>query len=192
MKKKNIDRALRKFRNLKTPQKKGLIVINTGDGKGKTTAAFGTVFRALGRGYRVAVVQFIKGPWNSGEVNALKKFGKKVEFHSVGEGFTWLTQDFKRDQIVAQQGWEKCLKLLREKKHDLFLFDEILYALKYRFLKEGEILRGLKHKSSKAHLILTGRSASRKLISMADLVTEMKNIKHPYKKGIIAQPGIEF
>lgn len=171
---------------------KGLLIVYTGHGKGKSTAAFGAVFRSLGRGFRVAVVQFIKGAWVSGEITALKKFGALVEYHSVGEGFTWKTQDLKRDIASAKKGWKVCLKLLRAQKHDVYLFDELVYVLKYKFLDLEEVLEGLKKKSPNAHVILTGRDAPVKLIKMADLVTEMKEIKHPFQKGIVAQPGIDF
>jgi len=190
MRKKDI--APRQFIGPTRRKRKGLLILYTGEGKGKTTAAFGAVFRSLGRGLRVAVVQFIKGKWISGEIKALEKFGEQVEFHSVGDGFTWDTQNFDQDVASAKKGWEKCIQLLRKSEHDVYLFDELIYVLKYRFLTLNEILKGLKNKDPKAHIILTGRDAPKSLIKRADLVTEMKEIKHPYQKGLIAQPGIDY
>jgi cob(I)alamin adenosyltransferase len=172
--------------------RKGLLLIYTGNGKGKTSAAMGVVFRSLGRSLRVAIVQFIKGAWVSGEIKSLEKFGSKVSYFSVGEGFTWETKSLKKDISLAKKGWKICLNLLKENKHDVYLFDELLYVLKYKFLTIEEVLRGLKLRSSQSHVILTGRDAPSSLIKKADLVTEMKEIKHPFKKGILAQPGIDY
>ncbi|MCG3203656.1 MAG: Cob(I)yrinic acid a,c-diamide adenosyltransferase [Elusimicrobia bacterium] len=187
------DVAPREFNGPTERIKKGLLIVYTGDGKGKSTAAYGTVFRSLGRGFKVAVVQFIKGPWISGEIKSLEKFGSQVEYHSVGEGFTWDTKDLKKDVASAKVGWKKCLKLLKDAKHDVYLFDEIIYVLKYKFLTLEEVLSGLNEfKPSLAHVILTGRDAPVELIEWADLVTEMKVVKHPFQKGILAQPGIDY
>ncbi len=186
------DLAPREFSGPQKRIKKGLLIIYTGYGKGKSTAAFGAVFRSLGRGFKVAVIQFIKGEGISGEVKALEKFGAQVTYASVGEGFTWNTKDLARDIATARHGWEICLQLLKEKKHNVYLFDELVYVLKYKFLPLSEIIAGLKQKDPAAHVILTGRDAPKSLLAMADLVTEMKEIKHPYKKGIIAQPGIDY
>ena len=172
---------------------KGLILVNTGDGKGKSTAAFGTALRAAGRGYKVAVVQFIKGKWKTGEEAAARKFfGKALEFFPMGEGFTWETQNFERDVQTAKRAWKKCREVLHDKEHQLVIFDEINYVLKYNFLKPEEIIAELKRKPPLKHVILTGGGAPAGLIEIADLVTEMKCIKHPYHKGIKAQPGIEY
>ncbi len=184
--------APREFSGPAPRGRKGLLIIYTGNGKGKTTAAFGAALRTLGRGHRVAVVQFIKGQWLSGELNALKKFGNQIELYPLGDGFTWNTKNWDNDVASAQKGWKKCTDLLAAHKHDLYIFDELLYVLKYRFLSVKEVTRGLSLKSRDSHVILTGRGAPRALLSMADLVTEMKEIKHPYKKGITAQPGIDF
>jgi cob(I)alamin adenosyltransferase len=167
-------------------------VIYTGDGKGKSTAAFGTVLRCLGKGYKVAVVQFIKGGWISGEIKALEKFGSQVECFTEGEGFTWDTKSLKRDVAAAEKGWKRCVQLLKAKRHRVYLFDEILYALKYKFLSVNQVIAGLSQRDPQAHVLLTGRDAPAKLIQIADLVTEMREIKHPFKKGIVAQPGIDY
>lgn len=186
------DIAPRKFNGPTNRIQKGLLIVYTGNGKGKSTAAFGAVFRSLGRGFRVAVVQFIKGKWISGEIKALESFGNKVEYHAVGEGFTWDTKDLQRDIACAEKGWAECVRLLKEGKHDVYLFDEILYVLKYRFLKEEKVLSDLAIKPPQSHLILTGRDASPAIIERADLVTEMREIKHPYNQGIVAQAGIDY
>jgi cob(I)alamin adenosyltransferase len=140
----------------------------------------------------VAVVQFIKGEWISGEVKALEKFGVQVDYHSVGEGFTWDTKSLERDVACARKGWEVCLSLLQAGKHDVYLFDELIYVLKYNFLPLSEVLSGLQRRPPLSHVILTGRDAPPELIALADLVTEMKEIKHPYRQGILAQPGIDY
>ena len=191
--KKKIDKAPRDYKVTGQYQKKGLILVHTGGGKGKSTAAFGTALRAIGRGYKVAMAQFIKGKWKTGEEEAAKKFfGKRFQIFPMGEGFTWETQNFKRDVAKAKKAWQKCLKLLHDKEHELVIFDEINYVLKYNFLDVNKVVAALKKKPSLKHVILTGNGAPEKLIEIADLVTEMKCIKHPYEKGIKAQPGIEY
>ena len=193
MTKKMQDKAPRscKRRNKKFV-KKGLILVFTGGGKGKTTAALGTAFRALGRGWNVAMVQFIKGVWKTGEAEAAKKFGERFKLYSMGEGFTWDTQNFERDVQKAEEAWEKCRGLLHDQEHSLVIFDEIIYALKYQFLDENKVIAELKKKPPLKHVLLTGGGASRKLIKIADLVTEMKCLKHPFQQGILAQPGIDY
>ncbi len=186
------DIAPREFRGPSERIRKGLLIVNTGEGKGKSTAAFGTVFRALGRGYRVAIVQFMKGPWVTGEIAALEKFGSAVEIHRIGEGFTWETKSLEKDKALARQAWDICRRLLKEGKHDLYLFDELVYVLKYQFLPEKEILEELAQRPPMSHLMVTGRDASPALIAAADLVTEMKEIKHPFRAGILAQPGVDY
>jgi cob(I)alamin adenosyltransferase len=188
----NADVAPREFSGPTDRTRRGIIAVYTGDGKGKSTAGFGAALRALGRGMDVAVVQFMKGPWVSGEFQALEKFGAHVEVHKVGEGFTWDTKDLERDKACARAGWDLCLKLLRESRHGLYLFDEILYVLKYRFLPAAEIVAGLALKPPLAHLILTGRDAPPEIVAAADLVTEMREIKHPYRSGITAQAGFDY
>ncbi|MFN0117565.1 MAG: cob(I)yrinic acid a,c-diamide adenosyltransferase [Elusimicrobiota bacterium] len=187
-----VDLAPREFNGPTERIQKGLLIIYTGNGKGKSTAAFGAVFRSLGRNFKVAVVQFIKGEWISGEIKALEKFGAQVSYFSEGEGFTWDTKDLARDIACAKRGWNRCVELLKEGKNNIFLFDEIIYVLKYKFLTLEEVIGGLKYKAPSAHVILTGRDAPQELIDMADLVTEMREIKHPYNKGITAQAGIDY
>ena len=189
---KRVDKSPRKHKEIKEFKKQGLILVNTGNGKGKSTAAFGTALRALGRGYHVAMVQFIKGKWKTGETEAAKKFGKQFQIFVMGEGFTWDTQNFEQDVKTAQKAWEKCRELLHNKEHQVVIFDEINYVLKYNFLDTADIVAELKKKPPLKHVILTGGGAPEALIEVADLVTEMKCIKHPYEKGIKAQPGIEY
>jgi cob(I)alamin adenosyltransferase len=187
------DLAPRTFQGPPERIKKGFLIIYTGNGKGKSTAAFGTVFRCLGRGYKAAVVQFIKGPWISGEIKTLEKCGDQVVFESVGDGFTWDTKDLAKDIASAKKGWETCKSLLEAGKHDVYLFDELIYVLKYKFLALEDVMVDIERlKPANAHVILTGRDAPQELIKKADLVTEMKEIKHPYNQGIIAQPGIDY
>ncbi|WP_267383090.1 cob(I)yrinic acid a,c-diamide adenosyltransferase [Cyanobacterium sp. uoEpiScrs1] len=174
-------------------KEKGLIIVNTGDGKGKTTAALGMVIRALGHGFRVAIVQFIKGSWEPAEKVALSRWGEQLEFYAMGEGFTWETQDKERDIENVQVAWEKGLSFIRNKNYQLVLLDEINFALKLGYLDVDTVLEGLSKKSITTHVILTGRGALPPLIEKADLVTEMSLIKHPFREqGVRAQPGIEF
>ena len=187
-----IDRAPRAHQVVKEFKKKGLILVNTGNGKGKTTAAFGTALRAIGRGYKVAMVQFIKGKWKTGEVEAAKEFGDRFKIFTMGEGFTWDTQNFEQDVKTARKAWEKCRELLQDKEHELVIFDEINYVMKYNFLDPAEVVEALKIKPPLKHAILTGGGAPQAIIDIADLVTEMKAVKHPYEQGIKAQPGIEY
>lgn len=172
---------------------KGLVIVNTGNGKGKTTAALGMVIRALGHGFQVAIVQFIKGAWEPGEKEVLNRWGDQVEFYAMGEGFTWETQDQERDIENVQVAWEKGLSFICNKKYRLVLLDEINVALKLGYLDVDTVLKGLSQKPFITHVILTGRGALPSLIERADLVTEMTLIKHPFKEqGVRAQAGIEF
>lgn len=174
-------------------QEKGLIIVNTGNGKGKTTAALGMVLRSLGHGFRVAVVQFIKGAWEPAEKAVLSKFADRLEFYAMGEGFTWETQDRDRDIQKAQAAWEQALTFIRNPEYQLVLLDEINVALKVGYLQVEQVLAGLAEKPTTSHIILTGRGAPAALIERADLVTEMTLIKHPFREqGIKAQPGIEY
>lgn len=174
-------------------EKKGLILVNTGDGKGKSTAAFGTALRAVGSGMKVAIVQFIKGKWKTGEDQAAQKYLKgRLQFYPMGDGFTWETKNFKKDLATAKKAWAKCVEFLHDKEHDLVVFDEINYVLKYNFLNVNEVVRELKKKPSLKHVFLTGGGAPLEILDIADLVTEMKCVKHPYHRGIKAQQGIEF
>jgi cob(I)alamin adenosyltransferase len=174
-------------------REKGLIIVNTGNGKGKTTAALGMVLRSLGHGYRVAIVQFIKGAWEPAEKAVLAKWEGQLEFQAMGEGFTWETQDKERDIQKATEAWETGLKYILNPEYQLILLDEINVALKLGYLDVGAIIEGLEKKPVNSHVILTGRGAPPELIEIADLVTEMTLIKHPFREqGIKAQPGIEF
>jgi len=186
------DKAPRAHQDVKKYTKKGLILVNTGDGKGKSTAAFGVALRSLGRGYKVAIVQFIKGKWKTGEEEALKKFSDQCVILPMGDGFTWDTQNFEKDVETAQKTWAKCKEFLHDEIHDLVIFDELNYVLKYNFLETQDIIAELKKKPELKHVIVTGNGAPQALIDAADLVTEMKSIKHPYQKGIKAQAGIEY
>ncbi len=186
------DKAPRGHKTSGEYQKKGLILVNTGDGKGKSTAAFGTAVRALGRGYKVAMVQFIKGKWKTGEEKSFKLFGDQFKHFVMGEGFTWDTQNFEQDVKTARSAWEKCKELLHDEEHQLVIFDEINYVMKYNFLPAAEIAAELKKKPALKHVFLTGGGAPEEIVELADLVTEMKCVKHPYHKGIKAQPGIEY
>ena len=172
---------------------KGLIIVNTGEGKGKTTAALGMVLRSLGHGYKVAIVQFIKGAWNPAEKAAFDRWGDQISFLALGEGFTWETQDRNRDIAKAQEAWEIAITFIHNPEIKLVLLDEINIALKLGYLQVESILTELAQKPDDSHIILTGRGAPSELISVADLVTEMKLIKHPFRsQGVKAQPGIEF
>jgi cob(I)alamin adenosyltransferase len=172
---------------------KGLIVVHTGNGKGKTTAALGMVLRSLGHGYRVAIIQFIKGAWEPAEKAALSRWSDQLTFHALGEGFTWETQNQQRDTENAQAAWQRALNYICNPEYRLVLLDEINIALKYNFLSAEEVLAGLAQKPVDTHVILTGRGAPPALIEQADLVTEMTLIKHPFRdQNIKAQPGIEF
>ena len=181
-------------------QEKGLIVVHTGNGKGKTTAALGMVLRSLGHGYRVAIVQFIKGAWEPAEKAAFQHWTSitindvpQLEFHAMGEGFTWETQDRERDIEKAKAAWETAMNFIRNPDFRLVLLDEVNIALKLGYLNVQDILAGLAQKPAESHVILTGRGAPTELIERADLVTEMTLVKHPFREqGIKAQPGIEY
>jgi cob(I)alamin adenosyltransferase len=176
---------------------KGLIIVNTGMGKGKTTAALGMVLRSLGHGYRVAIVQFIKGAWEPAEKKAFEPWSSgespQLEFHAMGEGFTWETQDRQRDIQKAQEALEKAIGFITNPEFRLVLLDEVNIALKLGYLQVEDVLAGLEQKPPESHVILTGRGAPVALIERADLVTEMTLVKHPFKEqGVKAQAGIEF
>jgi cob(I)alamin adenosyltransferase len=172
--------------------KKGLVIVNTGNGKGKSTSAFGVLLRAWGRGFRICVIQFIKaetGQW--GEIKAAKKLG--IDWFTTGDGFTWTSKDMDETIARAVNGWEIAKEKIISRNFDLVILDEFTYILQYGWLKTSEIIDWLKaSKPEDMHLIITGRDAPPALIEYADLVTEMLEVKHPYQKGIQAQPGIEF
>lgn len=172
---------------------KGLIIVHTGNGKGKTTAALGMVIRCLGHGFKVAIVQFIKGAWEPAEKKVLEQWSEQLEFYAMGEGFTWETQDRERDIALATKAWEKARQFILDPDYKLVLLDEINIALKLDYLNIDDVLSTLAEKPADSHVILTGRGAKAELIEQADLVTEMKLIKHPFLgQGIKAQAGIEY
>ena len=171
---------------------KGLLIVNTGPGKGKTTAAFGLALRMLGYGRRVGVVQFIKGAWQTGEKDAFAAFGDKVVWHTMGEGFTWETQDLKRDIAAAQAAWAKALDLMADPTISLVVLDELNIALRYDYLDLDTVVAGLSGRRPDLHVVVTGRNAKPALVEAADLVTEMGSTKHHFSAGVKAQQGIEF
>jgi cob(I)alamin adenosyltransferase len=186
-------KAIQDRRMAETVTDRGLVIVHTGAGKGKTTAALGMVLRSLGHGYRVAIVQFIKGAWEPAEKRAFEPWGSQLQFHATGEGFTWETQDKVRDKLVAQAGWEVALRYLADAEYHLVLLDEVNIALKKDYLSVDQVLAGINQRPPKTHVVLTGRNAPQELIERADLVTEMTLIKHPLKlQRIRAQAGIEF
>jgi cob(I)alamin adenosyltransferase len=171
---------------------KGLLIVHTGTGKGKSTAAFGLALRMLGRGHRVGVVQFIKGAWHSAERDALAAFGEQVSWHTMGEGFTWETQDIKRDIAAAERAWAKALELMAEPTFGLVILDELNIALRYEYLDLHAVVAALRQRRAGLHVVVTGRNAKPELTEAADLVTEMTLVKHHFAAGVKAQAGIEF
>ena len=171
---------------------KGLVIVHTGKGKGKSTAAFGMVFRSIGNGMRVGVVQFVKGRWGTGERKVLEAFPDQIELATMGEGFTWETQDRERDIAAARAAWEKGKAMIADPKLDMVLLDELNIVLRYDYLPVEEIVEVLKSKPEMKHVIITGRNARDELLEIADLVTEMEMVKHPFRSGVKAQKGIEF
>jgi cob(I)alamin adenosyltransferase len=187
------DNGTAKPKKKKNPRGKrvGLIIVHTGDGKGKTTAAIGTAFRACGVGFRVKMIQFIKGSWDYGELHSAEKL-ENFEIVPMGEGFTWETKNRERDTAIAWKTWEACREAIEKNEHDLLIFDEINNAIAYGYLDVSVVVEALKKKPKDMHIILTGRDARPELIEIADLVTEMREIKHPFNAGIYAQRGIEY
>jgi cob(I)alamin adenosyltransferase len=171
---------------------KGLLIVNTGPGKGKSTAAFGLALRMLGYGKRVGVVQFIKGAWHTGEKDAFAAFGDNVAWHTMGEGFTWETQDLKRDIAAAEAAWAKALELMADASISLIVLDEMNIALRYNYLDLDTVVAALKARREGLHVVVTGRNAKPALVEAADLVTEMGSTKHHFSAGVKAQKGIEF
>ena len=171
---------------------KGLLIVHTGTGKGKSTAAFGLALRMLGRGHLVGVVQFIKGAWHSAERDALAAFGDQVSWHTMGEGFTWETQDIKRDIAAAERAWAKALELMTDPTFGLVILDELNIALRYEYLDLHAVVAALRQRRAGLHVVVTGRNAKPELTKAADLVTEMTLVKHHFAAGVKAQPGIEF
>lgn len=171
---------------------KGLVMVHTGKGKGKSTAGFGVIFRAIGNGMKVGIVQFVKGKWETGERRVLDAFPDQVTLETMGEGFTWETQDRQRDIAAARAAWEKAKQMIMDDEHDVVLCDELNIVLRYDYLPIEEVIDVLKVKPEMKHVIITGRNAKDELIDFADLVTEMTQIKHPFRSGVKAQKGIEF
>ena len=172
--------------------KKGLVLVHTGDGKGKTTAALGLAFRAIGHGMRVLMVQFIKGSWHYGELDTARRLAPLIEIHPMGEGFTWETRNPQRDAQKAREAWEFACRKVQEEDFQILILDEINYVIDYGYLPVQEVVDWLPRRPEGLHVVLTGRNAHPALIEAADLVTEMRAIKHPFEKGISAQKGIEF
>ena len=174
--------------------KKGIIILNTGNGKGKTTAALGTAFRALGHGFKVCIIQFIKGQGNYGErITAAEKFSSdQLEWHIQGEGFTWNSKDLEKDKVTARQGFLLAKEKIISGVYDLIILDELTYLPNYNFLEVEEIVSVLKNKPDNLNIIITGRDAKQELIDIADTVTEMNAVKHAYDNGIKAIKGMEF
>ncbi|MCB1443980.1 MAG: cob(I)yrinic acid a,c-diamide adenosyltransferase [Methyloceanibacter sp.] len=171
---------------------KGLLIVHSGTGKGKSTAAFGLALRMIGRGKRVGIVQFVKGAWHTAERDALETFGDQVAWYSMGEGFTWETQDLARDIAAAERAWAKAIELMDDPSFDLVILDELNIALRYDYLPLDEVVATLKARRPNLHVIVTGRNAKPELIEAADLVTEMTLVKHHFAAGVKAQAGIEF
>ncbi len=198
----NSDAHKDKMKALQTEQRKktseatdpdrGLVLIHTGNGKGKSSSAFGVIARALGWSKKVGVVQFIKGKWITGERQFFAKFGDQLHWHTMGEGFTWDTQDKERDIAAAQAAFNRAIEMMKSGDYDLVVLDEINIAMRYEYLSVEQVLEGLKSRSDKTSVILTGRDAKQELCDYADLVTEMREVKHPFQSGIKAQRGIDF
>jgi cob(I)alamin adenosyltransferase len=171
---------------------KGLLIVHTGKGKGKSTAAWGLMLRALGRGLRIGVVQFGKGAWETGERKAIEKFGDQISWHTLGEGFTWETQDRTRDVAAAERAWDKAKELMADPSIRLVVLDELNIALRYDHLAIADVVATLQTRRPDLHVVVTGRNAKPELIEAADLVTEMTLVKHHFSAGVKAQEGIEF
>ena len=171
---------------------KGLLMVNTGHGKGKTTAALGLAMRALGHEQRVCIIQFIKGSWKYGELLSAKRFDDLLDFHVMGRGFTWKTDNIEKDQELARQAWDFAKTQIASQRYQLIILDELSYLMKFGFVETGEVVNELSGKPDDVHVMVTGRDAPKALLEAADLVTEMVEKKHPYTKGVKAQKGIEF
>src|SRR3569623_610664 len=173
-------------------EERGLLIVHTGKGKGKSTAAFGMVFRAVGHNFPVGIVQFVKGAWGTGERDVLENYSDLVTIKAMGEGFTWDTQDRQRDLAAARAAWEAAKAMIADPHYKMVLLDELNIVLRYEYLPLAEVLEVLRNKPRALHVIVTGRNAKDALVKIADLVTEMTEIKHPFRSGVKAQPGIEF
>ena len=176
----------------KADKEKGVIVITTGNGKGKSSSGFGMVARALGHGMKVGIVQFIKGAMSTGEESFFRRFPDEVEYHVMGDGFTWNTQDREQDVKTATLAWEKAKRMLSDERYDLILLDELNIVLKYQYLPIDDVINDLQDRPEMQHVVITGRAAKDELIEIADTVTEMKDVKHAFRSGIKAQKGVEL
>ena len=171
---------------------KGLLIVHTGKGKGKSTAALGMVMRAIGHGFKVGIVQFVKGKWETGERVVLERFADQVTINTMGEGFTWETQSRERDIAAARAAWDQAVALIQDPEIKMVLLDELNIVLRYDYLPLEEVLTVLRDKPEGKHVIVTGRNAKDELLEIADLVTEMTMVKHPFREGVKAQAGVEF
>lgn len=173
-------------------EERGLVIVHTGKGKGKTTAAMGMALRCIGHGLKVGIVQFVKGAWNTGERRALEQFGDLVAFKAMGEGFTWETQDRARDIAAAEAALRAAGEMIRDPSFRMVILDELNIVLRYDYLPVQAVLALLDEKPDATHVVITGRNAKDEIVARADLVTEMTLVKHPFAAGVKAQPGIEF
>ncbi|MEZ8824952.1 cob(I)yrinic acid a,c-diamide adenosyltransferase [Vibrio sp. 10N.261.55.A7] len=171
-------------------EEKGLLLVITGNGKGKSTSGFGTIARAVGHGFNCSVAQFIKGTWDNGEKNLLEKLG--VEFQVMATGFTWETQDKTADTLAAQKVWQECKRMLKDESIDVILFDELTYMVSYGYIELDEVLEALSNRPKMQSVIITGRGAHRSLIELADTVSEVKNVKHAFESGVKALKGVDW
>jgi cob(I)alamin adenosyltransferase len=171
---------------------KGLLIVHTGKGKGKSTAALGMVMRAIGHGFKIGIVQFVKGKWETGERVVLERFADQVTINTMGEGFTWETQSRERDIAAARAAWTQAVSLIQNPEIKMVLLDELNIVLRYDYLPLEEVLEVLRDKPEDKHVIVTGRNAKDELLEIADLVTEMTMVKHPFREGVKAQAGVEF
>jgi cob(I)alamin adenosyltransferase len=174
------------------PKRKGLVVVNTGDGKGKTTAALGLAFRALGHRMRVVVIQFIKGQWTPGEVKAARRLAPELEIQALGDGFTWVTKNPEQDRATTREIWSLAVEKILSGTYDLVILDEVNIAMKHGHLAPDEVIAVLRQRGSLVHVVLTGRGAPPEIVEFADLVSEIRAVKHPFRQGVRAQKGIEF
>jgi cob(I)alamin adenosyltransferase len=172
--------------------KKGLLMVFTGNGKSKTTAAIGQAFRAVGHGFNVCFIQFIKGSWKYGELTAAERYKDLLEWHVLGRGFTWKSDNLEKDIEIAQKAWSFAKEAISSGKFQMVVLDEMTYLVTYKMVDESEVVQFLKSRPEQVHVVITGRDASQALIDTADLVTEMKEVKHPFNQGVKAQRGIEF
>jgi cob(I)alamin adenosyltransferase len=171
-------------------ERQGLLLVHTGNGKGKSTAAFGMAFRAVGHGLNVSILQFIKGKWKTGELETAHRMG--LEMIPMGKGFTWESKNLEEDKALMREAWTAAAEKILSGQYDLIILDELNYVLGYGYLAADEVLRCLQARPSHVHVVLTGRNAPEEIISAADCVTEMREIKHPYRKGVPAQKGIDY